>query len=209
VILIEGIAFGTEGGVPAGYARCAAGRSLLRGHSPDRQPEWYGPAVGGSGDNRFDWPGVRGATDPGVCYLAVGLEGVLLERVIRDRDIGALSRATLRRDHAVATAVPTRDLVLIDLVVTLKTKYQLEVDDISYPPPYMRSQDLARQWYQAPHPMPVDGILYMSRFGPAHACLALWDRTRGALAWGTSQALDERPGALETACDRLGLGLIP
>lgn len=208
MIVIDGVAFGSDGGLPAGYARCVAGRRLLRGHSPDRLPEWYNPAVGAVGGNRFDWPGIRGPTDPGVCYLAVDLEGVILERVIRDRDITALSRATLQRGHAVATATLTRDLVLIDWVVTLKTKHGLELDDISHPPPYTRSQALAAEWYQASHPAPVDGILYMSRFGPAHACLAVWDCARSAIAWGSGEALDARPGSLELACEHLGLGLI-
>jgi hypothetical protein len=210
---VGGFTFGPDAGLPAGYARCVAGTVLWRGHTPGRAPDWFGPAVGAAGSNRFDAP-VRAAGDPGTCYLAEGLEGVLLERVLRDRYATFVSRRTLDREHAVARARVERDLVCIDLLVAL-TVHGLELADIAAPPVpravprYPRTQQLAARWAVAAHPVPVDGIVYGSRFGPAAACLALWNRARTALAWQPSQPFDADMPALLAACGRLGLGLLP
>jgi len=112
---VSALRCGPAGGLPAGYARCEAGTVLMRGHSPSKAPDWFGPAVTRADVRRFDVP-LRTADDPGVCYLAPSLEGVLLERVIRDSTVNPLSHATMSREHAITAARLTRDLVLIDLL---------------------------------------------------------------------------------------------
>jgi hypothetical protein len=210
---VSDFAYGPDAGLPAGYARCAAGTTLWRGHTPGLVPGWFGPAIGAVGTNRFDAP-VREAGDPGTCYLAAGLEGVLLERVLRGRPVTFVSRRTLAREHALARARLARDLVLVDLFAALAV-HRFEVADIAAPPDlrgtprYPRTQPLAAGWSRAAHPVPVDGIVYGSRFGPAAVCVALWDRAETALAWGPSAPLDADMGALVAACNRLGLGLLP
>ncbi|HKG93773.1 MAG TPA: RES domain-containing protein [Gemmatimonadaceae bacterium] len=212
---MTGFAFGPDAGLPAGYARCAAGTVLYRGHTPGRAPDWFGPALGAAGTNRFDAPMRRTAADAGVCYLAERIDGVLLERVLRGVWRPLISRRTLGRDHALATARVDRDLVLLDLLVALSTVHGLELADVSAPPipravpPYPHTQALAAQWAAASHPVPsVDGIVYGSRFGPAAVCVALWDRARGALAWGPSVRFEADMPALAAACERLGIGLV-
>lgn len=217
---MSALTFGPDAGLPAGYARCAAGTLLWRGHTPGRAADWFGPAVGAAGTNRFDVPR-RGPGDPGTCYLALGLDGVLLERVLRDRPATFLSRRTLGRAHAVAQAWLARDLVLVDLLVALQSVHGLQLAEVCAPPVlaappgaprYPRTQALAAAWAAAAHPgVPggrVDGVVYGSRFGPAAACLAVWDRARAALAWRPGAPLDADMPALVAACARLGLGLV-
>ena len=212
---MTGFAFGPDARLPAGYARCAAGTVLYRGHAPGRSADWFGPAVGAPGTNRFDVPLRRTAADPGTCYLAERIDGVLLERVLRGVWRPIISRRTLSRDHALATAHVDRDLVLLDLMVALSTVHGLELADVSAPPipravpAYPRTQALAEQWATASHPVPrLDGIVYGSRFGPAAACVALWDRARDALTWGPSAPFEADMTALAAACERLGIGLV-
>lgn len=206
--------FGPEAGLPAGFAVCPAGMALLRGHSPGRVPWWFGPAVGERGTNRFDLPMRERASDPGVCYLSTTLDGVLLERVIRDarRD---LSRATLQARHAVTTCVTTRDLLLVDLFFAPWIPHGVQIGDVAARPPYTVTQRLAARLAvltpdgsaESPPARP-DGILYGSRFGASIECVALWDRAADALKWGASAALGEDHRALSEACLRLGIGLV-
>lgn len=200
--------FGADGGLPPGYVRFLAGTPLLRGHSPDKQPDWFGPAIGAAGTNRFDVPVRTTAADPGTCYLARSLQGVLLERVLRGVWRPVLSRRSLSQQHAITSARVTRDLVLIDLCLTMITVHQLDLHDISEPPPYARTQALAQSWAAQATPVRVDGILYASRFAPSARCLAVWDRAAGALQWGSTERLGARVDRLARACQRLGIGLI-
>jgi len=153
---------------------------LLRGHRPARAPDWFGPAIGADGVNRFDLPHRRTARELGICYLSPSLEGVILETVVRDARSRVLSVATLRRDHVVTAVRTTRDLLLIDLMVAPWTV----------------------------HGVQADGIIYSSRFAPAFECLALWDRAVDALEWGSSEPLGADGRALAAVCNRLGIGLM-
>jgi hypothetical protein len=208
---------GPDGGLPAGYARVPADTTLLRGHDPRWPPNFFGPPVGRAGANRFDVP-TRTAADPGTCYLALSLEGVLLERVVRDFPRPAYSTAALGRRHALAAAVPTRDLLLVDLVAAPTTVHGVQASQIVAPPlldaatgrsRYPHTQALAARWAAARHPVDVDGILYGSRFGSRWLCLALWDRAAPALRWRASVALTHDTAALADAFNALGLGLAP
>ncbi len=209
---MSALRFGPAGGLPAGYARCEAGTTLMRGHSPNKAPDWFGPAVGRVGVHRFDVP-LRTEDDPGVCYLAPSLEGVLLERVIRDSTINPLSHATLSREHAITAARLTRDFVLIDLLATPWTVHGVQMHAVAAVPPYGATQQLARQLTRLTLPQPdgtamcPDGIAYGSRFGAAHECIALWDRAATALAWGETVSLGADRNALALATTRLGVGL--
>lgn len=187
---MSAVVYGPDAGLRAGYARVRAGTVLLRGHTPGRRPDFFGPAIGRSGTQRFDLPERRSAEDPGTCYLALSLEGVLLERVVRDFPRPTYSADALAARHALVEVRPTRDLVLIDLVSTPTTVYGLQTAAITAP-------------------ADIDGILYSSRFGSAWLCVALWDRARDALTWGTSAALTADVAALDAACTALGLGLVP
>lgn len=217
---MSALLFGPDGGVPPGYARCPAGTILLRGHSPDKLPDWFGPAVGTAGTNRFDWP-FRNAGDPGVCYLAPQLTGVLLERVIRDVPRRVLSVAQLDADHAVTTVRLTRDLLLVDLLSAAWTVHGVQVATITAPPPYGETQRLAERLHGllaldrrhlgtavGLRALLPDGIAYGSRFGALHECLALWDRARGALVWGDTAPFSADRAALAHACQQLGIGLL-
>lgn len=218
---MSALLFGPDGGVPPGYARCPAGTILLRGHSPDKLPDWFGPAVGTAGANRFDWP-FRTVGDPGVCYLAPQLTGVLLERVIRDVPRRVLSVAQLDVDHAVTTVRLTRDLLVVDLLSAAWTVHGVQVATITAPPPYGETQRLAERLHGllALDPRSAmgppgrvrrfrpDGIAYGSRFGTAHECLALWDRARGALVFGDTAPISADRAALAHACQQLGIGLL-
>ncbi len=207
--------FGVDGGVPAGYARCPADSLLFRGHRPARAPNWFGPAVGADGINRFDLPHRETARDPGVCYLAPSLEGVILETVVRDARGRVLSVATLRREHVVTEVRTTRDLLLIDLMVAPWTVHGMQTSDISGRPPYRDTQQLAERLVAlrvketGKHgAVAPDGIIYSSRFAPAFECLALWDRAADALDWGSSAPLGADGRVLAAACNRLGIGLL-
>ena len=207
--------FGPDAGVPAGYARCVRGARLFRGHSPDRDPAWFGPAIGARGTNRWDHPLRETAADPGVCYLAPTLTGVLLERVVRDVRRDVLSLATLRAQHAVTQVTTTRDLLLIDLLIAPWTAHGLQVHDTMSPPPYATTQQLSiRLAGLAPvpvdrgPPMRPDGILYGSRFGAGIECLALWDRAADALQWETTESIGSDVAGLAAACLQLGIGLV-
>jgi len=209
---VSALRFGPAGGLPAGYARCEAGTVLMRGHRPNKAPDWFGPAVGRAGVHRFDVP-LRTADDPGVCYLAPSLEGVLLERVIRDSTVNPLSHATMSREHAITAARLTRDLVLIDLLATLWTVHGVQMPEVAAVPPYGATQQLAQQLTHLTLPQAdgavlwPDGIAYGSRFGAAHECIALWDRAAAALEWGETVSLGVDRNALALACTRLGIGL--
>ncbi len=208
--------FGPDAGLPAGFAQCPTGTVLLRGHSPDRAPAWFGPAVGERGTNRFDLPFRGRASDPGVCYLASTLDGVLLERVIRDARRDVLSLATLRTRHAVTPVVTTRDLMLIDLLVAPWIRHGVQVGEMTAPPPYNPTQRLAERLLsitpdgspESPPAVP-DGIVYGSRFGAATECLALWDRAASALVWQKTTPIGDENNAFATTCSRLGIGLVP
>jgi hypothetical protein len=171
-------------------------------------PDWFGPAVGQQGVNRFDVPLRLQPSQVGTCYLADSLEGVLLERVMRGMDLPILSVDRLRRLHVLTRATVTRDLVLIDLCAALSTVHRLELADVVAPPPYDKTQGLAAAWSVQPHPVPVDGIVYCSRFGSRFTSVALWDTARSALTWGTAVSLAQDLAALARACNRLGVGLV-
>lgn len=201
------VQFGADGDLPAGYARCTAGTDLVRGHSPGKVPDWFGPGLGNVGINRFDAP-KQTTTDHGTCYLARSLEGVLLERVLRGVWRPVVSRSSLMERHAITAARPTRDLIFLDLCLALNSVHRLQISDISQPPPYTRTQNLARRWARQSHPVAVDGILYTSRFAPAARCIALWDRAASAVEWGTTGLLGADIAQLSRACVRLGIGII-
>lgn len=216
------IDFGPNAGLPAGYARWNAGAILLRGHSPTLSANWFGPALGALGGNRFDAPRPRTSSDPGVCYIAEGLGGVLHERVFRGVVVPQLSRATLSAAHAVTDVTLGRDLILIDLVVAIAV-HGLQLSDTTAPPlvsphaplRYPATQGMAGAWAAtnaaAGFPVPggqVDGILYVSRFGPADRCLALWDVAVSALSWGSAQPLGGHV-QLTAACGMLGVLVVP
>lgn len=211
---MSALLFGPAGGLPAGYARCLAGTTLLRGHTPGRVPDWFGPRVGGAGVGRFDLPMRAAATDPGVCYLAPALAGVLLERVIRDVSRPVLSLATMLREHAVTSVTLNRDLVLVDLLSTPWTVHGVQMSEITGPPPYRATQQIAARLAMVPYSTSggasalPDGIAYGSRFGAAHECIALWDRAASALTWGHAVRLGDDRAALASACMQLGIGLI-
>lgn len=214
---MSAVAHGPAGGLTAGYARVRAGTRLLRGHTPGRRPDFFGPDLGRPGTQRFDLPHRRSAADPGTCYLALSLEGVLLERVVRDFARPTYSLSALAARHALVEVRPARDLVLVDLVATPTTVYGVQAAEITAPPrtdaapgmpPHPVTQALAARW-AADAPADVDGILYSSRFGSRWLCAALWDRARDALVWGASAALTDDPVALDAACEALGLGLAP
>lgn len=199
---------GPNGAVPAGYARCPAGTVLLRGHSPGVAPDWFGPAVGESGINRFDMPYRRTASDPGTCYLAPELDGVILERIIRDVRQPFLSRRRLLDGHAVTSVLVTADLILVDLLRTPWTVHGVQASDVNGKPLYAGTQALAARWAAATNPV-ADGILYGSRFGSGVECVALWDRVANSLDWYGSQPLGHDANALARSCGRLGIGLLP
>jgi len=215
------VRFGPDGGLPAGLARIPARTGWWRGHAPTRSPAWFGPAVGAPAVNRFDLH-QRSASQPGTCYLALGLEGVLLERVLRGVYTDLLSERDLARAHAVTRVRADRDLVLIDLVQALSTVHRLELAAITAAPdlavgPHesvypattaVAARFVAEVWAGA-YPEPVDGILYGSRFGPAALCVALWDTAADALRWGRTRRLTIHVPGLDAACQRLGIGLLP
>lgn len=208
--------FGPDAGLPAGFAVCPIGTLLLRGHSPGREPAWFGPAVGAHGSNRFDLALRERASDPGVCYLSPTLEGVLLERVIRDVRRDVLSITNANRQHALTRLTTTRDLLLIDLLRAPWIPHGVQVRDVMNGPPYDATQRLAERLSRvvpdgvdgAPPSLP-DGIVYASRFGAAIECLALWNRASDALDWHDTTALGSDETALAAACLRLGIGLLP
>lgn len=217
----EYVLFGPTAELPAGYARCRAGLPLRRGHTPGLTPDWFGPDIGVLGENRFDPPRPRTPADPGVCYVAESLIGVLLERVLRGVKWPAVSRTTLNAKHSVSDAVLTRDLVTLDLIQALGV-HRLELIDVCAPPDltpgaplrYPRTQQLAGEWAArnagGGHPVPggrVDAILYVSRFGPGARCLAIWDTAREAVDWGSTVPLGSASG-LEEACEALDVKLL-
>lgn len=216
------IDFGPNAGLPAGYARWNAGATLLRGHSPGNSANWFGPALGSLGTNRFDPPRPRTSTDPGVCYIAEALTGVLHERVFRGVMVPQVSRATLSASHAVTDVTLNRALILIDLVAAIAV-HGLQLSDTTAPPlisphaplRYPATQGMAGAWAatngSSGFPVPggqVDGILYVSRFGPVDRCVALWDVAQSALTWGAAQSLGGHL-QLTAACGMLGVQVVP
>jgi hypothetical protein len=198
--------FGRRGGVLPGQARCPAGTRLLRGYHPDFSPNWFGPAVAKPGTNRFDLPMRQTATDPGTCYFAASLAGVLLERVIRDTVRPTYDVATLRAVHALSYCTVNRDLVVIDLLYAVKTVHGLEMHDITAPPPYTVTQQLADAWSRDPA---IDGVAYGSRFGATHECLALWSQAASAITWGPTTPIDQDLDWLIETGNDLGIVISP
>jgi hypothetical protein len=216
---------GPDGDLPPGYARFVAGGSLLRRHRPGHDPAWFGPPVGTLGENRFDPPHARRPDEPGVCYLAEQLGGVLHEGVLRGVRWPAFSRQTLSTHHAVSEAIIQRDLVLIDLVHEPGI-HGVQLADIAQRPQvaakltspvglvYPVTQTLAGEWLSrnARRDFPVDGgrvdgVLYVSRFAPVQRCVALWDHAANALIWNASVPLGRHP-ALETTLAAMGISLL-
>ncbi len=217
------IQFGPSAGLPAGFAQWQSGSVLLRGHSPSLAANWFGPAQGTLGTNRFDPPRARTSSDAGGCYLAEGLIGLMHERVFRGALLPQVSRANLSAHHAVTEATLTRDVVLIDLVVAIAV-HGLQLSDITAPPllaphaplRYPATQGMAGAWaainasagFAGAPGGQVDGILYVSRFGPSERCVMLWDLASSALRWGSAQPLGSHPG-LSAACGALGVREVP
>jgi hypothetical protein len=207
---------GPDGGVPAGFAVIPAGTVLLRGHTPGKTAAWFGPSVGAVGVNRFDLPQRDEASAPGVCYLAPRMEGVLVERVVRDVRQPVLSLRTLAARHAISRVTLRRDIVLVDLLLTPWTCYGVQVSTITAPPPYTATQTLAASLVtlgpvrHTGHDAarPPDGILYGSRFGGAIECVALWDRAAEVLDWSRPQSIVDDEPVLAAAATQLGVGLI-
>ena len=144
--------------LPGPVAIATTGTVLVRGHDPAKAPDWFGPPHNSSGKHRFDVPFRDADCNVGTCYLAERLDGVLLERVLRGISRAVLTISTLHVKHAITLATTKRALVLIDLVHTLSTVHGLEAEGIVAQPPYGKTQAMARQWAQATHPTPVDGI---------------------------------------------------
>jgi hypothetical protein len=206
---------GQDSRPPAGYTVIAADTALLRGHHPDRDPAWFGPEVGRNCTQRFDLPHRARAEDPGICYFATSLECVLLERVLRDVMRPVISIATVRHRHALSQARTTRALLLFDLVTTPWTVWGVQLSDLAARPPYGATQVLAMRLasvapiaYGGETTRAADGILYASRFGAGHTCIALWDRAAPALDWRPLGPLDSDLNALAGAASTLGVGLI-
>jgi len=217
------IDFGPSAGLPAGFASWRSGSALVRGHSPSKSANWFGPALGALGSNRFDPPRPRTLNDPAGCYLAEGIIGLLHERVFRGALQPQVSRTTLSAHHAVTEATLLRDVVLIDLVVATAV-HGLQLSDITAPPllaphaplRYPATQGMAGAWaatnasagFAGVPGGRVDGILYVSRFGPAERCVVLWDLAHGALRWGSALPLGAH-GGLRAACGALGVREVP
>lgn len=216
---------GPSGGLPAGFARVLVGARVLRRHRPGQTPDWFGPPIGTLGENRFDPPHPRRPVDPGVCYLAEQLGGVIHEGVLRGSRHRALSRRTLSAHHAVSEAVLSRDLVVIDLVHEPGV-HGIELADLAQRPDlgaklmapkglvYRHTQALAGTWLarnaSATFPVSggtVDGILYVSRFAPAQRCLALWQGAADALEWTATTLLGDH-AALDSTLAAIGVGLL-
>lgn len=146
--------------------------------------------------------------DPGTCYLAPELEGVIVERVIRDMWRPVVSLGKMKTEHALARSVLRRDLVLVDLIKTVWTVHRMQVHEVTAPPPFTRTLALAAELV-ASSPVNVDGIAYSSRFGSGVECVALWDRAATALSWQGSEPLGADEDAFAKACENLGIGLLP
>jgi hypothetical protein len=122
---------------------------------------------------------------------------------------------TLSEAHAVTSAHLLRDLILIDLLAAPWTVHGVQIPLVTAVPPYTGTQPLARQLARDPvrgmggPAVWPDGILYGSRFGAAHTCVALWDRAASAVAWGPTAPLGADRDTLARACTRLGIGLRP
>ncbi len=147
--------------------------------------------------------------------MSTTLDGVLLERVIRDVRRDVLSVTQLGRSHAVTRVVTIRDLVLIDLLVAPWIPHGVQIGDVAGRPPYDETQRLAarlasliRDASAGSLPAPPDGILYGSRFGAMIECVAIWDRAANALEWQATSSLTADQRGLAEACLRLGIGLV-
>jgi hypothetical protein len=209
--------FGPEAGLEPGFALGRVGTTLLRGHTPGRAPDWFGPAVGHRGIGRFDVPVRDDRNDVGTCYFAETLAGVIYERVLRGLMPPALSVTTVDAAHAITEATLTRDVILIDLFA-FPGRHGLQIGlttlaPVLPTPPgmpvYPMTQPLAAFWASAPHPHRVDGILYNSRFTGAALCVALWHRASDALVWGTERTLTSDFPAFNHACRSIGVALVP
>ena len=198
--------FGPAPGLPAGYALCPAGTLLYRGHTPGLSPNWFGPALGKKGGCRWDVP-LRGPGDPGVCYFAPTLEGVILERVLRDHWRPEIDLENTKQHHALSRCIAKRDLVLLELMQNHYTVHKHQISEVTSPD-YTDTQRWAEAWAKQTTPLMPDGIAYGSRFSSTTECIALWDRAAGQLDWhGSPEPFGTDDAALETACKQLGLHL--
>jgi hypothetical protein len=210
--------FGQDAKLPAGLARCPKGTALWRVHGAPWSGEYYGPTVGAKGTHRYDMP-ERAADEPGTCYLAEGLGGAMLETVLREQAEAlapgerlTISRLALQATHRLSTPILLRDLVLVDLVYAPYSVYHVQQGALTADPRsprgagYAWTQDLARDLWQRTQTT-ADGILYASRFGALHLCVALWDQAADALDWTSARPrpLDDDRDEFYRICYNIGV----
>jgi hypothetical protein len=172
-------------------AELAAGTQLHRIHR-----SVHGPLHFSRGPGRFDSP----AGHFGVLYAALGFSGAFAETLLRNP---ARRLVSLREVEARSLALLTlpRAARLVDLSGPGLSALGLDARLLSGP------YDPCGAWAAAlyTHPAAPDGLLYPSRFDPAEACLALFDRLVPDLAGAAPLAsLHREVGA---ALDRYGKAL--
>lgn len=145
-----------------------AGHAMVRVHALDRDPLFFGPAVGKPPMNRFDAPN----QEYRVLYTAERLEGAFVETVLR-RPTGRILRRAVVEERGWSVVRPSRPLKLAKVFGDGLQFHQIDAGEISADN-YGPSRALALAFHTDFHDL--DGLAYKSRYDNEEFCYAIFDR---------------------------------
>jgi hypothetical protein len=183
------------------------GTPLMRIHSADYHPHFFGPAP--PKRKAAGWPAPRNRFDDpqgiyGVCYLGLNDAAAFVETVLRDQFLPVLSAADLGK-VCLADGSAARQLRLVEFGG--RGLRRLGINAATVHAPY----DITRAWSRAlwSHPVEPDGICYHSRWDNDLSCVALFSRAERALQIRPGPLITALPARLAAILDRYEIGYAP
>ena len=171
----------------------------MRIHAQARNALWFGPGSGRQAIHRFDDPTGRFR----VCYLGTTIEVCFAETFLRNPPVRILGLDDLA-GRSIATVEVRRDLRLVPVHGSSLARLGVTAE-LATGGDYPLSQLWSRALWE--HSDKPDGILYRSRHDDSALCVALFDRSKDALAIVGDCSLAEDSKQLARLLRRYGLAL--